>query len=176
MQKSYECEVATHSQSERQLSDWYAYGKDAIATRAHAIAGPDVADAALVAPGSGESSQSNAPWSLCVLWRCREYSGIDRHTVKQLLKSVVRQIRTLRSVGAGGGRLPPATRWPRAIALPTPTLLVAGGKRHTERAKPDSSASFCSSSCLASQRTQNDQTIRRPHWQPARRVSADHWE
>src|ERR1700721_2743469 len=111
MQKSYECEVATHSQSERQLSDWYAYGKDAIATRAHAIAGPDAADAALVAPGSGESSQSNAPWSLCVLWRCREYSGIDRHTVKQLLKSVVRQIRTLRSVGAGGGRLPPATRW-----------------------------------------------------------------
>jgi hypothetical protein len=31
--------------------------------------------------------------------------------VKQLLKSVVRQIRTLRSVGAGGGQLPPATRW-----------------------------------------------------------------
>jgi hypothetical protein len=34
-----------------------------------------------------------------------------RHTVKQLLKSVVRQIRTLRSVGAGGGQLLPATRW-----------------------------------------------------------------
>jgi hypothetical protein len=31
--------------------------------------------------------------------------------VKQPLKSVVRQIRTLRSVGAGGGQLPPATRW-----------------------------------------------------------------
>jgi len=31
--------------------------------------------------------------------------------VKQLPKSVVREIRTLRSVGAGGGRLPPATRW-----------------------------------------------------------------
>jgi hypothetical protein len=31
--------------------------------------------------------------------------------VKQLLKSVERQIRTLRSVGAGGGQLPPATRW-----------------------------------------------------------------
>jgi hypothetical protein len=30
--------------------------------------------------------------------------------VNQRLKSVVRQIRTLRSVGAGGGRLPPATR------------------------------------------------------------------
>jgi len=29
-----------------------------------------------VAPGSGESSQSSAPWSLCVLWRCREHSGI----------------------------------------------------------------------------------------------------
>ena len=58
MQKSYECEVAPHSQSERQLSDWYAFGKDAIATRdTHAIAGPDAADAALVAPGSGESSR-----------------------------------------------------------------------------------------------------------------------
>ena len=31
--------------------------------------------------------------------------------MKQLLKSVVRQIRTLRSVGAGGGQLPLATRW-----------------------------------------------------------------
>src|SRR5664279_2395545 len=34
-----------------------------------------------------------------------------RHAVKQLPKSVVREIRTLRSVGAGGGRLPSATRW-----------------------------------------------------------------
>ena len=35
----------------------------------------------------------------------------SRHrAVNQLLKSVVREIRTLRSVGAGGGRLPPATR------------------------------------------------------------------
>src|SRR6266850_3005606 len=31
--------------------------------------------------------------------------------VNQLSKSVVRQIRMLRSVGAGGGQLPPATRW-----------------------------------------------------------------
>jgi hypothetical protein len=31
--------------------------------------------------------------------------------VNQLPKSVVREIRTPRSVGAGGGRLPPATRW-----------------------------------------------------------------
>ena len=31
--------------------------------------------------------------------------------VNQLSKSVVREIRTLRSEGAGGGRLPPATRW-----------------------------------------------------------------
>src|SRR5258708_7479719 len=152
-----------HSQSERQLSDWIAYGKVTTATRADAVARPDAADAALVAPGTGESSQSNAPWSLCILWRCREPSGIAtgpsgrgallaqnveqselgrrdpvgaipadqrtvpaattkavsplqgtasyRHTVKQLLKSVVRQIRTLRSVGAGGGQLPPATRW-----------------------------------------------------------------
>src|SRR3979490_514432 len=31
--------------------------------------------------------------------------------VNQLPKSVVREIRTPRSVGAGGGRPPPATRW-----------------------------------------------------------------
>jgi hypothetical protein len=31
--------------------------------------------------------------------------------VNQLSKSVVREICTLRSEGAGGGRLPPATRW-----------------------------------------------------------------
>src|SRR5258707_4681399 len=33
--------------------------------------------------------------------------------VNQLPKSVVREIRTPRSVGAGGGQLPPATRCPR---------------------------------------------------------------
>src|SRR5450432_226249 len=33
--------------------------------------------------------------------------------VNQLPKSVVREIRTPRSVGAGGGRPPPATRWAR---------------------------------------------------------------
>ena len=38
--------------------------------------------------------------------------------MKQRSKSVVRQIRTLRSVGAGGGRLPPATRWARSNARP----------------------------------------------------------
>ena len=31
--------------------------------------------------------------------------------MKQLPTSVVRETRTLRSVGAGGGRLPLATRW-----------------------------------------------------------------
>ena len=41
--------------------------------------------------------------------------------MKQLPKSVVREIRTLRSVGAGGGQLPPATRWLCAIMIPTPT-------------------------------------------------------
>ena len=35
----------------------------------------------------------------------------SRRAVKQLPNGVVREIRTLRSVGAGGGRLPPATRW-----------------------------------------------------------------
>jgi 3-phenylpropionate/trans-cinnamate dioxygenase ferredoxin reductase subunit len=33
-------------------------------------------------------------------------------------KSVVREIRTLRSVGAGGGRLPPATRWAAGNSRP----------------------------------------------------------
>jgi hypothetical protein len=36
---------------------------------------------------------------------------IAASAVNHLSKSVVRQIRTLRSVGAGGGRPPPATRW-----------------------------------------------------------------
>src|ERR1700688_1519402 len=38
--------------------------------------------------------------------------------VNQLPKSVVREIRTPRSVGAGGGRLPPATRWARGNSRP----------------------------------------------------------
>jgi len=43
--------------------------------------------------------------------------------VNQLPKSVVREIRTPRSVGAGGGRPPPATRWGRGeILVPTATI------------------------------------------------------
>jgi hypothetical protein len=45
--------------------------------------------------------------------------------VNQLPKSVVREIRTPRSVGAGGGQLPPATRWARSNPRPyrdRPTL------------------------------------------------------
>ena len=38
--------------------------------------------------------------------------------VNQLPKSVVREIRTPRSVGAGGGRPPPATRWARSNSRP----------------------------------------------------------
>jgi hypothetical protein len=61
--------------------------------------------------------------------------------VKQLPKSVVREIRTLRSVGAGGGRLPPATRWPRAIVVPTPTsprgFLVGYRKVYSARCEAD---------------------------------------
>src|SRR2546427_10456609 len=38
--------------------------------------------------------------------------------VNQLPKSVVREIRTPRSVGAGGGQLPPATRWARGNSRP----------------------------------------------------------
>ena len=38
--------------------------------------------------------------------------------VNQLPKSVVREIRTPRSVGAGRGQLPPATRWARGNSRP----------------------------------------------------------
>src|SRR5438552_2841344 len=38
--------------------------------------------------------------------------------VNQLPNSVVREIRTPRSVGAGGGRPPPATRWARGTSRP----------------------------------------------------------
>jgi hypothetical protein len=41
--------------------------------------------------------------------------------VNQLPKSVVRQIRMPRSVGTGGGRPPPVTRWRLATAAPTAT-------------------------------------------------------
>ena len=40
-----------------------------------------------------------------------ELEQIAVKAVNQLPKSVVREIRTPRSVGAGGGRPPPATRW-----------------------------------------------------------------
>ena len=39
--------------------------------------------------------------------------------VNQLPKSVVREIRTPRSVGAGGGRPPPATRWAESNLRPS---------------------------------------------------------
>ena len=45
----------------------------------------------------------------------------SRHAVNQPPRSVVRQIRTLRSVAAGGGPLPPATRWRSAMVVPTAT-------------------------------------------------------
>jgi hypothetical protein len=40
--------------------------------------------------------------------------------VNQRPKSVVREICTLRSVGAGGGRPPPATRWGDREVFPYP--------------------------------------------------------
>jgi hypothetical protein len=45
--------------------------------------------------------------------------------VNQLPKSLVREIRTPRSVGTGGGRPPPATRWEgeeKSSSLPRPSL------------------------------------------------------
>ena len=152
----------------------FAYGKVTTATRADAVARPDAADAALVAPGTGESSQSNAPRSLYILWHCRESSGIVtgpsgrgallaqnvehselgrrdpvgaipanqgtvpaattkgvsplqgaasyRHTVKQLLKNVVRQSAryVLWEPEAGNCLRPPGGR--SAMVVPTATV------------------------------------------------------
>ena len=44
--------------------------------------------------------------------------------MNQLLKSVVREICTPRSVGTGGGRPPPVTRWRGVTCVPTAILLV----------------------------------------------------
>jgi hypothetical protein len=48
-------------------------------------------------------------------------SGVtsSRSAVNHLLKSVVREIRTLRSVGTGGGRPPPVIRWCPVMGIPT---------------------------------------------------------
>src|SRR5665811_1585690 len=56
--------------------------------------------------------------------------------VNQLPKSVVREIRTPRSVGAGGGRPPPATRW---------MWKRSHGARHSRRIEPISLSAnaFC---------------------------------
>src|SRR5258705_2718780 len=45
-------------------------------------------------------------------------AGSRGATVNQLPKSVVRQICTPRSVGTGGGRPPPVTRWARSNPRP----------------------------------------------------------
>src|SRR5258708_31048844 len=47
-----------------------------------------------------------------------KFEQITVKAVNQLPKSVVREIRTPRSVGAGGGRPPPATRWARRNPRP----------------------------------------------------------
>src|SRR4051794_11230860 len=44
---------------------------------------------------------------------------IAAKAVKQRPKSVVREIRTPRSVGTGGRRLPPVTRWRSVMSVPT---------------------------------------------------------
>src|SRR5580693_1372334 len=43
--------------------------------RANAFTGPDAANAALSAWGTGRTPQSNASWSLCILRHCRKSSG-----------------------------------------------------------------------------------------------------
>src|SRR5258706_15680534 len=55
--------------------------------------------------------------------------------VNQLPKSVVRENRTPRSVGAGGGRPPPATRWARRNPRPY----------RDHRGNPSSSSVLCES-------------------------------
>src|SRR5258707_14659085 len=62
--------------------------------------------------------------------------------VNQLPKRVVREIRTPRSVGAGGGQLPPATRWDgkRSVAewpkLPRPSSTLPLRKSSALTASP----------------------------------------
>src|ERR1035437_3339505 len=53
--------------------------------------------------------------------------------VNQLPKSVVREIRTPRSVGAGGGRPPPATRWARRNPRPYRDHRADGEMRNIHR-------------------------------------------
>src|SRR6476620_9339305 len=59
--------------------------------------------------------------------------------VNQLPKSVVREIRTPRSVGAGGGRPPPATRWARGNSRPYRESLVSepSGRLLTQFGPPE---------------------------------------
>src|SRR3984893_14539543 len=50
---------------------------------------------------------------------------IAAKAVKQRPKSVVREIRTPRSVGTGGGRPPPVTRWAASRDVPLSRLTAA---------------------------------------------------
>src|SRR6202040_3068514 len=63
---------------------------------------------------------------------------IAAKAVKQRPKSVVREIRTPRSVGTGGGRPPPVTRWRPVMGVPTAIMRCMGGLR---RLSPASAAS-----------------------------------
>jgi len=55
---------------------WAAYRKITPAACMDALARPDAADAALVAPEANQMPQSNAPRSLCVLRHRREHTGV----------------------------------------------------------------------------------------------------
>src|ERR1700694_3241561 len=57
--------------------------------------------------------------------------------VNQLPKSVVREIRTPRSVGAGGGRPPPATRWEEPRGSPLSRFQAGGPCRLLADTVPD---------------------------------------
>src|ERR1700730_16541047 len=63
---------------------------------------------------------------------------IAAKAVKQRPKSVVREIRTPRSVGTGGGRPPPVTRWAPSNGGPyrNRELISAGGRNPAASGSP----------------------------------------
>src|SRR6201995_6036466 len=69
---------------------------------------------------------------------------IAAKAVKQRPKSVVREIRTPRSVGTGGGRPPPVARWALSNGCPYRNRCALIAKGAALVAPPDSVVSGCS--------------------------------
>jgi hypothetical protein len=87
--------------------------------------------------------------------------------VNQLPKSVVREIRTPRSVGAGGGRPPPATRWARRNPRPYRDHEAKRRLHHRWRPQKVRCRQPCLDLGLAALVVPNDHTLKQ---QPARRA------